>query len=114
MAEVAERRISTQSFFNNSPTYVGDVANDQSRQLSETALETSQTALVKSQSNEGYLQSLLQTISTQSIQIRQVNGEIVRVERESDSQEQELAKTVAFLNKSFLSLSAGNTSLATG
>lgn len=111
MAEVAERRISTQSFFNNSPTYVGDVANDQSRQLSETALETSQTALVKSQSNEKYLQSLLQTISTQNIQIQQVNGEIVRVERESDSQEQELAKTVAFLNKSFLSLSAGLQSL---
>jgi hypothetical protein len=113
MAELAERKISTQSFFNNSPVYVNGGEEEQSRQLSESAFETAQTALVQSQSNQNYLQSLLQTISTQSTEIQQINGEVVRVERESDSQEQELAKAISFLNSSFLSLSAGLQSLRT-
>ena len=92
MPETLSRKISPNSFFQNNSE-----ENVQSMQQSSDALNTAETALVKVNSNDKYLQSLIQSITTQNTETSQQNGEF--------------SKSISFLNSSYSSLSSGLQSL---
>jgi muramidase (phage lysozyme) len=113
-----DKKISVNSFFQNSDE-ISDELN-RVNEKSEQALQKSDSAIARTFSNENYLQSLIQSISTQNESIANVvsenksqssiinntNTEIISIKRDDDSQVREITKAFGILRGLYDSLAS--------
>ena len=118
-----EKKISVNNFFQN-PDEISD-ALGQLNEKSEQALQSSDSAIARALSNENYLQSLIQSISTQNELIENVNKEnvnqntiinnvtnqIATIKRDDDNQTKEISKAFGILRGLYDSLGSAVQSL---
>ncbi len=124
-----DKKISVNSFFQNS----GEISDELNRvnEKSEQALQKSDSAIARAFSNENYLQSLIQSISTQNESIanvvnenksqssiinntnteikkinQQLTTELITIKRDDDSQVREITKAFGILRGLYDSLAS--------
>lgn len=104
-----EKKISVNNFFQD-PEEISDALN-RVNEKSDQALQKSDYASAKAISNENYLQSLLQTISTQNETIEKVTIENVKIKQDDTNQTQEITKAFGVLRGLYDSLGSAVQSL---